>query len=543
MSKQKLVSLILIPLFFISGMGADFTLAAPGGAVQSPGSTLSSSGNRDGLVGAPDVLEFMTTSWRRPLSMDEVARIEGEAMVNVYSEPEVRLFPSPTTDGNETSVVQTDDAGEGAIESLQESGWPWQPWPKQRKDFPALPTAPVLEGRWWPKKDYSTLSFDIQIDLPVQGSLYIWTWIVQDQDTHSRYLTFWFDNNFVQQFVVGYYGFKSSVYVPPEKINPALTRHRVEISINYCGLVDRGWKLLYTWVGNGTGPSADYQQPPLSGLDYPYDLTELTPRTSQTHCVMEYVVLAGPNTVLSIVTQNFADTLARTIYIYFEKNDGTYELKGNISTGGAFNVLLGDRPDDCYRKLKLEFRYLPDIDYAKRITTLAVYHDGWKLEVDYMPGTPISTLQAQIEYMIAYYKLHSYHTVTYSIDTVLPDERPTTSLKHEEYFKAHFFHKGVSLWEYVIYVEDLEYMGKHPAGWHYAPSPYGIRLADWGIAINDDYSYMWCVIMHEYGHHIYILEWYPYQPEVYCWNHGCVMSDAGGNGWYCFYHWWLRQTP
>jgi hypothetical protein len=539
--EHKLASVVLMALFLLSGLAIDFGVTTHDSAALSNAGGLDKRQNNPSVP--PDVATFMSTTWGSPLTMDEAARIEREAMVNTYSEPDAHLFPLMTKDMNETSAVQTDDNGGGVvIESLQESGWPWQPWPSQRKDFAALPIAPVCEGRWWPKKDYSTLAFDIPMILPLQGSLYIWAWVIRDKDSNNRYLTFWFDNNFVQQFVVGSGGFKTSVYVPPEKINTGLTRHRVEISINYCGLIDQGWKLLYTWLGIGSGPNGNQQTPPSNGpgyTGYPYDLTELTPRTGQTHCVMEYSVLAGASTVLYITTQNAADPTSRTIVLYFEKDDGTYEQKGNISTGGSFQVSLGNRADDSYRKLKLEIRYLPDIDYAKRITQLAVNHLGWNLEVDYMPYSPISSLQAQMDIMIAYYRIHSYHTVTYTVSQDLPNEQPTTFAKHEQYWNSYFNHKGQNNWEYVIYVENLNPAN---AGWHYAPTFGGIRLADWGIAINDMYWYSPYVIMHEYGHHIYILEWTLYVPEIYCYNPCCAMSTGCGSGWYCFYHFWLRRT-
>ncbi len=181
---------------------------------------------------------------------------------------------------------------------------------------------------------------------------------------------------------------------------------------------------------------------------------------------------------------------------------------------------------------------MPDIDYAKRIKQLCVTHVGWKLEIDYMPNTPITTLTSQVTSMNAYYKTHSYHYVTYTTSQDIPEDSVTTMAEHSSYYSSYFDHAGQAKWEYVIYVESLDPLA---AGWHLAPHFYGVRLWDHGIAINDDYWYMDYVIWHEYGHHIFIS--IPIiGPEVYCSNGGCVMNDTGGDGWYCFYHFWQRKT-
>jgi hypothetical protein len=308
--------------------------------------------------------------------------------------------------------------------------------------------------------------------------------------------------------------------------------------INWCGWKDHQWKLLYGWVGNGDGPNGDQQTPPLDSNGFPYPMNELTPRTGQTHCVMEFDVLAGENTLLNIQTENVEDTTRRSVYVYFENSGGTYDWKGWISCPGSYQVWLGEHPDNVHRKLKLEFRYLPDIDYAKRIKQLCVTHVGWKLEVDYMPNTPITTLTSQITSMNAYYKTHSYHYVTYTTSQDISEDPVTTFSEHYSYYLNYFDHIGQAKWEYVLYVENTDPLA---AGWHYAAHFYGIRLYDYGIAINDDYWYMSYVIWHEYGHHIFISIPF-WGPEDYCDTPECVMSDAGGEGWYCFYHFWGRKT-
>ena len=495
---------------------------------------------------APEVIRFMSTDWKEPLSAEENQRIEEESKYHLFSSSEIHQFPQNNVgiDLNETSRESVDaesDTGGVGTRSLDGRYWPWS-YPSNppfsfRIDFPALPLAPIMEGRWWPKKSYSTLAFDIEAD-DFDGELYIWAWISRDMDTYSRFLTFWFDNNYVDQFIIGAGGFKSGVHVPQDKINSGYSRHRVEISINYCGYVDHGWKLNYAWVGNGTGGLGTQQTPLLNPDDYPNDFTELTPRTGQTHCVMEYDVLAGESTTLNIETQNVADPYRRSIYVYFEKADGTYEWKAFISTGSGYQIYLGEHPDNCHRKLKLVFRYMPDIDYAKRITQLGVHHIGWNLEVDYMPYTPISTLLGQIDYMNAYYKMHAYHRVAYTASQDLPDDWSTTESEHIGYWNTYFNHKGESKWEYTIYVENLD---PAAAGWYISYRFYGYRYLSYGIAISSAYHNYDHVIWHEYGHFIYIS--YDWPIEIYCPNPGCVMTDQGGHpSWYCFFHWNGRMT-
>lgn len=497
----------------------------------------------------PSAELFLNTQWAEPLTAEQARVIEYNSMNNLYSEPESRtyttldqVFDCPNgTDCKSQTYPDDDQVTEDVtFESLVESGWPWQPWPSVRDDFPALPTAPVMEGRWWPKVGYSTLVFDIQIDTPITDELYIWVWIVCDQDEYSRILTLKFDGNQIGQYLLTpLTGIKTCKHIPSKYIDTGLTKHKVEMMINWCGWKDHQWKLLYGWVGNGDGPNGDQQTPPLDSNGFPYPMNELTPRTGQTHCVMEFDVLAGEYTLLNIQTENVEDTTSRTVYVYFENSAGTYEWKAMISSPGSYQVWLGEHPDNVHRKLKLEFRYMPDIDYAKRIKQLCVTHIGWKLEIDYMPNTPITTLTSQVTLMNAYYKTHSYHYVTYTTSQDIPEDSVTTLAEHDSYYSNYFDHAGQAKWEYVIYVESLDPLA---AGWHYAFHFYGIRIWDRGIAINDDYWYLSYVIWHEYGHHIFIS--IPIVGgEVYCSNPGCVMSTSGGSGWYCFYHFWQRQTP
>jgi hypothetical protein len=549
LKKKKAISIVMIQFLFIS---ASLTLLSPiglssMGLLFSMQDSITSSNSQDL---DPNAELFLNTQWDEPLTVEQAKVIEVNSMNDLYSEPETLTYttfnqdfdyPNETERKSQTNLNDDQVTEDVTIESLDESGWPWQPWPSVRDDFPALPIAPAMEGRWWPKKGYSTLVFDIQIDTPITDELYIWVWIVCDQDQYNRIFTLTFDGNQIGQYLLTpWTGIKSCKHIPSQYIDTDLTKHKVEMMINWCGWKDHQWKLLYGWVGNGDGPDGDDQTPPLDSNGFPYPMNELTPRTGQTHCVMEFDVLAGENTLLNIQTENVEDTTSRTVYVYFENSGGTYDWKGSIRSPGSYQVNLGEHTDNAHRKLKLVFRYLPDIDYAKRIKQLCVTHIGWKLEIDYMPYTHISTLSSHINSMNAYYKTHSYHYVTYSTSQDLDDYPVTTEQNHVVFYTYDFDHRGQAKWEYVIYVESLS--PPTAAGWHYAPKPFGFRIADYGIAISDVYYAYFQVIWHEYGHHIYISDpvWGPEDP---CSNPDCVMSySTYPEEWYCFYHFWQRQT-
>ncbi len=475
--------------------------------------------------------------------------VEQDSIDTQWSTPDIHskissLNSTQLMKANETPSTENQDMDI----NMKSSSDPTWPWGAGRDDFPALTAAPVMEGRWWPKKAYSTLSFDTPLELPIstEDNLFIWIWLLRDLDPHGRILTVWFDNQLVNQYLISSIqsGFKDCVVVQKSLINPELSRHRVEISIDYGGYIVRGWKLLYAWIGIGDSFSGSDQTPPLDNNDYPYELNELTPRTGKIHCAMQYDVVVGESTYLNIETVNVADTSSRTAYVYIENNQGQYQYIATITSPGAYEVYLGDFTDSIHRKLKIRYNNMPDIDYAKRITQLGVHYIGCKIEIDYMPNTRTSKLSANLASMNAYYKIHAYHRVDWEYSTELVEDIPTSQSDHVYYWTNFYDHSdegfGHGKWEYLIFVEELE----GAAGWHLDVRNwfgYGWRVGDYGIGISDACIYtLPYAIMHEYGHHIYI-SWD--NPEDYCDNSGCVMTDSGqADWWYCFYHWTQRLT-
>ena len=474
----------------------------------------------------PDVEKFLNTEWQSPLLENERESLLESSSKNVWSESYSDNLQSHE-DLNKTEQVDS-IATRGNQDYPVWSVWPWQDNTHPRKDFSALTTAPNMNGHYWLKKSYSTLAFDIEIDEPITDSVYLWIWLVRNADTYTRYLTIEFDNNQIDRFTIGSAGFKGAIYIPSNKIASGVDRHLVELTINYGGWKDQGWRLEYCWVGVGSG-SQGYQQTPVLDNSYPYypeTFTELVPRSGLTDTSVEYKVICGTSTKLNIETTNVNDPTSRVVYVYI---DNVY--KGAIQSPGAYEVSLGNYAagtQPCI--LKLVFKNMPDIDNAKRINQLAVHRVGFSLEIDVMEGVPQSTIYNQILAMNAWLILHGYHRVSIYFSGELLEDSSTTTSDHIWYWTWFFEHKIYSFWEYVIVVQTLSPLA---GGWHYES-----LLFDYGIAISNLYSGS-TTIWHEYGHHIGILELDGLN-EVYCTNAKCVMSTNGYAKYYCWYHWHCR---
>jgi hypothetical protein len=473
------------------------------------------------------VTKFLETKWNDPLTVEERAQLLNESGKHVWSDPASDPTIPMSADLNVTGQQEAQMMG-GSQNWPVWSEWPWQDSTHQRKDFSSLPRAPNMEGHYWLKKSYSTLSFDIPIDEPIGGEVYIWIWLVRGYDLYNRYLTVWFDHHEVSRFIIGIHGFKGYVHVPSSMIED-YDRHMVELSISYGGHIEQGWRLEYCWVGIGLDPHGYNQKPPLDLGHYPYhpySFTELVPRSGLTDISVEYRVLCGPESILNIETENVDDPYYRLVDVYVE---GIY--KSSIISPGPYYVDLDDYSRHQSRTLKLVFRNMPDIDYPKRIVQLAVHHLGWTFEIDRMPDIDTNTVADRIQAMNAWFEIHSYHRVDHYFSGVLADDYRTETTEHRNYWTYYYEHKFWSYWEYVVWVNRL-WDGTYAGGWHLESI-----FFDYGIGVS------WVhggpkVIWHEYGHHINVIELNP--GEVYCSNLKCVMSTNHNALYYCWYHWHLR---
>ncbi|MHA1424184.1 MAG: hypothetical protein ACTSRQ_14075 [Candidatus Thorarchaeota archaeon] len=475
----------------------------------------------------PDVEKFLNTEWQSPLSKNERESLLESSSKNVWSESCSDSL-QPHEDLNKTDAVDSITTL-GPQDYPVWSVWPWQDDSHPRNEFSALTTAPNMNGHYWLKKSYSTLAFDIEIDEPITDSVYLWIWLVRNADTYSRFLTIEFDNNQIDRFIIGSTGFKGAIQIPSNKIATGVDRHLVELTINYGGWKYQGWRLEYCWVGMGSG-SQGYQQSPVldnSYPNYPETFTELVPRSGLTDTSVEYKVICGASTRLNIETNNVNDPNSRVVYVYI---DNVY--KGAIQSPGAYEVSLGNyAPGSQPCILKLVFKNMPNIDYAKRISQLAVHRVGFSLEIDVMEGVPQSTINNQILAMNAWLILHGYHRVSIDFSEELLEDPSTSQTDHMWYWFWFFEHKIYSFWEYVIVVQTLDPLCQ---GWHGDSG-----IIDIGIAISNLHSGP-TTIWHEYGHHIDILEIDDHGEEDYCTSSKCVMSTNGYAKYYCWYHWHLR---
>lgn len=486
---------------------------------------------------APDVKKFLETDWQAPLTDEMRDELLDESSKYIWSEP---MF-GENIEYKDMNLTSESSAVEGtdAI-TLGDQNWPvWSVWPWQddshlRKDFSALPVAPNMNGHYLLKKSYSTLTFDILFTKPTSGNVYIWIWLVRDQDTYTRTLTVKFDGSQFagSQFVVGASGFKGALLVPSSIISPGYVRHTIDISINFGGYKDRGWRLEFCWMGLGNNANGYEQTPPQETTSpyYTQDLEELVPQSGTTDVVVEYKVICGTNTKLNIETENVNDAYSRVVDIYIDN-----VKKGTISSPGAYELTLGEyAPGSQQCILKFVFKNMPDIYKSKRITQLAVHRIGFNLEIDTMEGCSQATLITRMNAMNAWLVLHGYHRITYYFSGILGFAEETTPADHRGCWFWFYEHKFISFWEYVIYVNKLIYDGEYDAGWHFADF-----LFDYGIGISEIDSKT-TTIWHEYGHHIGIYEENQQGKENYCWNSRCVMSTSGAY-YYCWFHWHLRS--
>ncbi|MGY5852450.1 MAG: hypothetical protein RTU92_02660 [Candidatus Thorarchaeota archaeon] len=480
---------------------------------------------------SPSVKRYLETKWNEPISSDVASEVLKQSSTAFWSTPETRIYPPSIDILNSTEVNVIPLLGDSHPMPLR-STWPWQDETHQRKDFSATLRAPNMEGHYWLKRAYSTLSFETEIDEPIDGDVYIWIWLERYNDRYTRRFTIHFDGNYIDDFVIGSSGFKNCISVPYEKIDFSDSNHLVDLTINYCGYVERGWVLKYCWVGIGDGPNGYQQTPPMddNSPNEPEPFMELVPRSGKTDTIVEYLVYCGERTILDIETENVNDGVTRVVDIYI--ND---IYKTSILSPGSYYVQLGNIESGFSYVLKMVFRNMPDIDYPKKITQFAVHYVLWTLEIDWMQEVSTSTISYHLNAMNAWHKLHGYNRIDYTFSGLLTDDPITTQPDHNYYYWFYYEHKGWPYWEYVIWVNSLHTGEIYVAGWHLFNVVFQI---DQGIAISSLHGHS-TTIWHEYGHHIGIIELDGLQ-EVYCNNPKCVMSIYQGS-YYCWFHWHQRS--
>jgi len=162
---------------------------------------------------------------------------------------------------------------------------------------------------------------------------------------------------------------------------------------------------------------------------------------------VEYEVLGGSNTSLALATVNVADPVTRLADVYVDDLWGGVVYWGSIYSPGYYEFNIGTYYADQRLIVRLVFRNMPDISYAKKVTQLAVHSCLWTLEIDYMSAVNHDSVNSWINTMNAYHILYSYKRVYWYWSGNPGDTYQTTTADHRYYWLTCFEHKTYSFWE------------------------------------------------------------------------------------------------
>ncbi len=407
--------------------------------------------------------------------------------------------------------------------------------------YPAVPLSPAMEGHWFPKATYSRLYFLVDVPYSQELPWYsIGARIVADQDTLDRVLTVKADGVVVySETIRDEEGFDGEVVTTGSGLK------RIELQIDYGAHVDKGWKLLDFYVRKFVN-----QELPILGEYFPQASTAR----------LTYQVIAGSDTRINVKMESDQDPVPRVLKVYV---DGVLNHSG-AGSDFAYEWSLGDYPDGSVHEILLELTYGGYAEWGKRLSINRVHRFRGGVEIDYMSGH--CPTQEDLDVLEAYYVNMYYDRVEFDLND---------SISHEDYFdlstdgsspSQHYWdisnqyrdHAGDSRWEWVLCCHYITWSGASVT-W------LGMHWGDLGIFIPDQSlvylaswpwnppvsSYRRTIVMHEYGHHVWILDWNPIvnptNPEVYCINWGCAMATADFNiveyPWYCQHHWSQRRWP
>ena len=173
------------------------------------------------------------------------------------------------------------------------------------------------------------------------------------------------------------------------------------------------------------------------------------------------------------------------------------------------------------------------------------------VEIGYMDGHAPS--QEDLDVLEAYYIQLGYHRAEFHLDDVVPyvyefDLRTYgwPGPQYYSYSSTYRNHSGDPKWQWMLCFHYISIDGKRV-------EHLGVYCGEYGILIHDQYlKDLWflfdltalrrTVMLHEYGHHLNILDIESDGQERYCINHGCAMHEAGWLNviafpWYCEHHW------
>jgi len=407
-------------------------------------------------------------------------------------------------------------------------------------ELPAYPLTPAMEGHWFPKAGYSRIYFKVRnpYSIDQQTGFGLRMKIVCDQDSFDRILTVTVDGLVVYDEVISTRnGFDGVVWVPG-----SFTR-KVMIQIRWGGYVEKGWKLVHFCPER-------YNMEPLEILG------EYFPKEGISH--LTYQVRAGTDTELSLELDSDQDGIARYIRVYI---DG--QLKHTRAGDGAWIFSLGDYTDDSIHEVTLELEYGGYAEWGKILTINRIHHFAGAVEIDYMEGHCPSN--EDLDVLEAYFIYLDYHRAEFHMDQQVPyiyeldlgNRETGLSQQYLSYENSYRQHSGTD-WEWMLFI--------HYGLWNVASILLGLHFGgNMGIVMHDqfiiDYSnwlfspslsaFRRTVMLHEYGHHINIIDREHDGDERYCVNDYCTMSavDVGfwfnvlSYPWYCDHHWSEHKWP
>ncbi|MHA1948768.1 MAG: hypothetical protein ACW987_02780 [Candidatus Thorarchaeota archaeon] len=396
---------------------------------------------------------------------------------------------------------------------------------------PATPLTPAMDGHWFPKAGYSRLYFEVNQPY-TDWFFYLRIGVEADQDTIDRFFTVRVDGLTVyDEVITNEDGFDGVVPVPlPGGI------YKVELQIWWGGYVEKGWKLTYFY------PERDNGEP----LEV---VSEYFPQASTAR--LTYLAQLGEDTKISIKVEADQDPIGRFTRVYV---DGQFKQEG--ARDNAWIWSLGDYADDSLHEVTIELYWGGYAEWGKKLTINRVHHLGGSVEVDYMAGH--EPPQDDLDVLEAYYINMGYHRAEFHKNDSIPlvydfdlvDDNGYLSQQYWDYSNDYRDHAFDWQWEWMLWVHYCSDIGT--AG-HIRPY-YGIIIADqvlldeawwpWTPPIS---AYRRSIALHEYGHHINIIDRHPDNRERYCINNYCAMALGLLNivyyPWYCKHHWSLHRFP
>ncbi len=399
--------------------------------------------------------------------------------------------------------------------------------------FEAYPLTPAMDGHWFPQAPYSRLYF--QVNQPYNDYLFhLRIKIDADHDIRDRTLTVRVDGIVCYSNTISdETGFDGVVSVLGSGAR------NVEIEILWGGYLPKGWKLLHFYPERTNGEPLEV-------------VGEYFPQTSIAQ--LSYLARLGSDSKINLKLEADQDPTPRTIRVYV---DG--QLKHSGTGDSAWEWSLGNYPDNSVHEVVVELEYGGFAEWGKKLTINRVHHFKGGVEVDYMAGH--APAQEDLDVLEAYFILLGYERTEFHLDDEVPHvdifdlstDGIVPSSVYWSYSNPYRDHTYDPKWEWMLCLHYFSWNGMVNLGVN------GLHWGGYGIIIHDQVilDHWWflpvtpsrrTVMLHEYGHHIGIIDWNPDKSEKYCVNYQCAMAqlnhlNARSYPFYCAHHWSEHRWP